>query len=160
MKIFLLNKFYFNVKSRKIILAKSWIVAQSFAVLPHFETGYLSQVLIRVNITNILSTSENKFYINMFFCWTFLVCLFIHYCPTVMTMNQHNKILSKSQINNVSTIKYNNRHSNSKTKMRKVQESSGKVQERRKTITEINRVYSQILPITLVNRAKKLPKYG
>ena len=137
-------------------MRRAGLLHRVFAVLPHLKLViFLNiQLLIRVNITNILSTSENKFYINMFFCWTFLVCLFIHYCITVMTMNQHNKISPASLLNNLSTIKYNNRHSNNKTKMRKVQESSGKVQEGRKTITEINRVYSQILPITLVNRAK------
>ena len=84
----------------------------------------------------------------------FLVCLFIHYGITVMPVNQHDKISSKSQLNNLSTRKYNNIHLNSKTQMRKVQENSGKVQEERKTITEINRVYSHIMSNGEDNRAK------
>ena len=87
----------------------------------------------------------------MFFCWMFLVCLFIHYGNTVIPVNQHDRILSKSQLNR----KHNNIHLNSKTEMRKVKENSGKVQEERKTITEINRVYSQITNTAMDNREKK-----
>ena len=90
----------------------------------------------------------------MFFCWTFLLCLFIHYNLTVMTMKQYNTIILKSQFSNLSTIKYNNIHLKSKTNKGKVQENSGKLQEERKAITEINRVYSQISPITMDNRVK------
>ena len=63
--------------------------------------------------------------------------LFIHYGSTVMPMSQHDKILSKSQLNNMSTIKYNNIHLKSKIEMRRVQKSSGNVKEEGKTITEI-----------------------
>ena len=84
----------------------------------------------------------------MIFCWMLLVCLLIHYNGTVMPVNQYDKISSKSQINNLSTRKYDNIHLKSKTEMRKLQESSGKLQEERKPVTEINRVYSQIMPIT------------
>ena len=80
----------------------------------------------------------------MFFCWMFLVCLFIHYGSTVIKVNQHDKISPTSQINNLSTRKYNNIHLKSKTEMRKVQESKDKLQEERKTRTEINGVYSPI----------------
>ena len=81
------------------------------------------------------------------------MCLFIHYGSTVIPMNQHDITSPKSEINNLSTRKYNNIRLKSKTKMREIQENSGKVQEERKTITEINRVYSQIMPITLDNKA-------
>ena len=75
----------------------------------------------------------------MIFCWMFLACLFLHYGSTVMPINQHNRKIPKSQLYSPSTIKYNNIHLKSKTNMRKVQE---------KPITEINRVYSQIMPLT------------
>ena len=78
----------------------------------------------------------------MFFCWILFVCLFTHYGSTVMPVNQHDKILPTSQLNNLSTRKYNNIHLKSKTKMREIQESIGKVQKEKKTITKINRVYS------------------
>ena len=84
------------------------------------------------------------------------MCLFIHYGNTVMPGNQNDKILSKSQLNNLSTIKYNNIHLKSKSSIRKVQENSGKVQEERKTITEINRVYSQEMLITLTKNYQNL----
>ena len=74
------------------------------------------------------------------------VCLFIHYGSTVMPVNQHDKISPTSQLNNLSTRKYNNIHLNSKTEMRKVKENTGKVQEERKTITEI-------MPIAMDKRA-------
>ena len=90
----------------------------------------------------------------MFFCWIFLVCLFIHYGSTVMPVNQHDKISPKSQLNSLYSINYINIHLKSKTEMRKVQESSGKLQKERKTITEINRVYSQEMS---VGRAKNYP---
>ena len=48
------------------------------------------------------------------------MCLFIHYGSTVMPVNQHDKISPASQINKLSTIKYNNIHLKSKTEMRKV----------------------------------------
>ena len=67
------------------------------------------------------------------------MCLFIHYGNAVMPVNQHDKILPVSQLSKLSTRKYNNIHLKSKTEMRKVQENSGKIQEERKTITEINR---------------------
>ena len=86
----------------------------------------------------------------MFFCWMFLVCLFIHYGSTVIPKNQHDKISPKSQINNLSTRKYNNIHLKSKTSIRKVQENSGKVKEERKPIT-------MIMPIAMDNRAKNYP---
>ena len=89
----------------------------------------------------------------MIFCWMFLVCLFIHYGSTVMPVNQHNNILPQSQFNNLSTRTYNNIHLKSKTESRNVQKNSGKVQEERKTRTEINRVHSQIMPIAVDNRA-------
>ena len=69
-------------------------------------------------------------------------------------MNQHNVISPKSQLSNLSTRKYNNIHLKSKTEMRKVQENTGKLEEGRKTITEINRVYSQEMS---VGRAKNYP---
>ena len=78
----------------------------------------------------------------MFFCWILFVSLFIHYGSTVMPVNQHKKILPSSQLNNMSTRKNNNIYLKSKTEMRKVQENTGKIREERKTITEINRVYS------------------
>ena len=81
------------------------------------------------------------------------MCLFIHYGRTVMPVNQHDQISPASQINKLSTIKYNNVHLKSKTEMRKVQENTGKLQQERRTITEINRVYSQITPIAMDNRA-------
>ena len=83
----------------------------------------------------------------MFFCWVFLVCLFIHYGSTVMPVNQHDKILPKSEINSPSTIEYDNTHLKSKTEIRNVQKNSGKVQVERTPITETNRVYSPIMPI-------------
>ena len=88
----------------------------------------------------------------MFFCWILFVCLFIHYGSTVVPMSQHNKILPTSKLNNLSTRKYNNIHLKSKTEMRKVQENTGKLQEERKTITEIKRVYSQVMFIGMDNR--------
>ena len=60
------------------------------------------------------------------------MCLFIHYGNTVMPVNQHDKILPASQLNKLSTRKYNNTYLKSKTEMRKVQESSGKLQKERK----------------------------
>ena len=36
--------------------------------------------------------------------------------------------------------------------MRKVQKNTGKIREERKTITEINRVYSQVMFIGMDNR--------
>ena len=78
----------------------------------------------------------------MFFCWILFVSLFIHYGSTVMPVNQHNKILPTSQLKNMSTRKNKNIYLKSKTEMRKVQENTGKIREERKTITEINRVYS------------------
>ena len=63
-----------------------------------------------------------------------------------MPVNQHDKISPTSQLNNLSTRKYNNIHLNSKTEMRKVKENTGKVQEERKTITEI-------MPIAMDKRA-------
>ena len=76
------------------------------------------------------------------------VCLFIHYGSTVVPMNQHDKILSKSQLNNPSTIKYKNIHLKSKTSMRKVPENSGKAKEERKPIT---------MPIAMDKRANNYP---
>ena len=63
-----------------------------------------------------------------------------------MLMNQHDIILPKSQLKNLSTRKYNNIYLKSKTEMRKFQESSGNVKEERKTITEI-------IPIAMDKRA-------
>ena len=65
-----------------------------------------------------------------------------------MPMNQHDIISPKSQLNSLSTINYNDIHLKSKTEISKVQENSGKLHEERKTITEINRMYSQIMPIS------------
>ena len=90
----------------------------------------------------------------MYFCWILFVCLCIHYGSTVMPMNQHDKILPKSQINNLSTRKYNNIHLKSKTEMRKIQESTGKVQKEREPRTEIRRMHSQIMPSAMDNKAK------
>ena len=83
----------------------------------------------------------------MFFCWILFVCLFIHYGSTVIPVNQHDEILPKSPLNNLSTIKYNNIHLKSKTKRRKVKENNGKVQEERKATL-------QLMPIAVDNRAK------
>ena len=88
----------------------------------------------------------------MFF-WILFVCLFIHYGSTVVPKNQHDKISPKSEINSISTIKYNNIHLKSKTEMRKVQENNGKVKEETRPLTEIYKVYSQILHIAMDNRA-------
>ena len=85
-----------------------------------------------------------QFYSNMIFCWMFLVCFFIHYDITMMTMNQHDKILPKSQLNSLFDIKYNKIHLKSKTNMRKIQDNTDKVQEEREPRTEISRVCSQI----------------
>ena len=74
-----------------------------------------------------------------------------------MPKNQHYKISPASQINKLSTRKYDNIHLKSKTEMRKVQENTGKLEEGRKTITDISRVYSQIMPIAVDNRAKNYP---
>ena len=49
-----------------------------------------------------------------------------------MPVNQHDKKLPASQLNKLSTRKYNNTYLKSKTEMRKVQESSGKLQKERK----------------------------
>ena len=65
-----------------------------------------------------------------------------------MPANQHDKISPASQLNKLSTRKYNIIHLKSKTSMKIVQQSSGKLKEESKTITEINRVYSQIMPIS------------
>ena len=73
----------------------------------------------------------------MFFCWILFVCLFIHYGSSVIPKNQHDTISPKSEINNLSTRKYNNIHLKSKIEMRRVQKSSGNVKEERKSITEI-----------------------
>ena len=73
----------------------------------------------------------------MFFCWILFVYLFVHYGTTVMPVNQHDKISLASQLNKLSTRKYNNIHLKSKIEMRRVQKSSGNVKEERKTITEI-----------------------
>ena len=70
-----------------------------------------------------------------------------------MPVNQHDKILPVSQLSKLSTRKYNNIHLKSKTEMRKVQESKGKLQEERKTRTEINGVYSHIMSNAMDNRA-------
>ena len=53
----------------------------------------------------------------------------------------------------MSTRKYDNIHLKSKTSIRKVQESKDKLQEERKTITEINGVYSHIMSNAMDNRA-------
>ena len=74
------------------------------------------------------------------------MCLFIHYGSTVMPVNQHDKISPASQLNKLSTRKYNNIHLKSKIEMMKVQKSSGNVKEERKTITEI-------MPIAMDKRA-------
>ena len=75
-----------------------------------------------------------------------------------MPMNKHDNILPKSQINGPSTIKYYNIHSKSKTDMRKVGESSGKLQEERKTVTKINRMYSQIMSNAMDNNFQNMVK--
>ena len=85
------------------------------------------------------------------------MCLFLHYGSTVMPVNQHDKILPKSQLNKLSTRKYNNIHLKSKIEMRRVQKSSGNVKEERKIITEINGLYSHIMPIVVDNWAKNYP---
>ena len=71
-----------------------------------------------------------------------------------MPVNQLNKKIHISQLNSLSTIKYNNVNIKSKTKMRKVQENIGKLLEERKLITEINRVYSWKMPIEMDNKTK------
>ena len=71
-----------------------------------------------------------------------------------MPMNQHDKILSTSVLNMISNTKYNDRNIQKKTRMSKVKENVGKVQEERKATTEINRRYSQIMPIAMGNLAK------
>ena len=81
------------------------------------------------------------------------MCLFIHYSSTVMPMNQNDEISPASQLNKLFTRKYNNIHLKSKTEMRKVQENTGKLEEGRKTITEINRVYSHIMSNVMDKRA-------
>ena len=54
----------------------------------------------------------------------------------------------------MSTRKYDNIHLKSKTRMRTIQESKGKLQEERKTTTtEINGVYSRIMSNAMDNRA-------
>ena len=83
----------------------------------------------------------------------FLVCLFIHYGSTVIPVNQHDKISPKSQLNNLSTRKYNNIHLKSKTEVKKVQENTGKVREETRPLTEIYRVHSQIMSIAMDNKA-------
>ena len=61
------------------------------------------------------------------------------------------KISPTSQINNLSTRKYNNIYLKSKTEMRNIrQKRSGNVKEERKIITEI-------MPIVMDKRAKNYP---
>ena len=71
-----------------------------------------------------------------------------------MPMNQHDKMLSTSQLNSLSTIKYNDKNIQKKTTLRKIQKNVGKVQEERKAITQIHEGYSQIMPISMSNWAK------
>ena len=75
-----------------------------------------------------------------------------------MPVKQHDRISPKSQLNSLYSIKYNIIHLKSKTSIRKVQESKGKLPEERKTRTEINGVYSHIMSNEMDNNFHDMVK--
>ena len=67
----------------------------------------------------------------MFFCWCFLVCLFIHYGLTMIPSIQQVDLKPKSQLINRSATKHNNISLMNKLESKNLQNYNSKTQEKR-----------------------------